>query len=68
MLSFKWNIEVGRKYEVVLTTRDGLWRYRLGDVVEAVGFDPRDGQPIIHYLEVRPRGHLVDPPTHPISS
>ncbi|KAI9568530.1 GH3 auxin-responsive promoter [Boletus coccyginus] len=48
-----WNVEVGRKYEVVLTTRDGLWRYRLGDVIEVVGFDPRDGQPIIHYVERR---------------
>ncbi|KAG9316002.1 GH3 auxin-responsive promoter [Chiua virens] len=48
-----WNVEVGGKYEVVLTTRDGLWRYRLGDVVEVVGFDPRDGQPIIHYVERR---------------
>ncbi|KAF8548802.1 hypothetical protein OG21DRAFT_1489072 [Imleria badia] len=46
-----WNVEVGRKYDIVLTTRDGLWRYRLGDIVEVVGFDPRDGQPIIRYLE-----------------
>ena len=53
MLCFKWNIEVGRKYEVVLTMGDGLCRYHLGDVVEAVGFDPHDGQLIIHYLEVR---------------
>ena len=54
MLFFKWNVKVGGKYEVILTTRDGLWRYRLGDVVEVVGFDPRDGQPVIHYLEVCP--------------
>ena len=60
MLYFKWNIEVGKKYEVVLMTRDGLWRYCLGDVIEAIGFDPRDGQLIIHYLEVHPYGHLVD--------
>lgn len=51
---FKWKVEVGKRYEVVLTTRDGLWRYRLGDIVEVAGFDPRDGQPIIRYLEVRP--------------
>ncbi|EIW81168.1 hypothetical protein CONPUDRAFT_82204 [Coniophora puteana RWD-64-598 SS2] len=48
-----WEVQVGKKYEVILTTRDGFWRYRLGDVVEVVGFDPRDGQPIIHYLERR---------------
>ncbi|KAH7919002.1 hypothetical protein BV22DRAFT_1199727 [Leucogyrophana mollusca] len=52
-LTQTWNVEVGKKYEVILTTRDGFWRYRLGDVVEIVGFDPRDGQPIIHYLERR---------------
>ncbi|KAF9222975.1 hypothetical protein BS17DRAFT_802745 [Gyrodon lividus] len=52
-LTQTWNVECKRKYEVVLTTRDGFWRYRLGDVVEVVGFDPRDGQPIIRYLERR---------------
>ncbi|KAF8125755.1 GH3 auxin-responsive promoter [Boletus edulis] len=52
-LTQTWNVEAGKRYEVVLTTRDGLWRYRLGDVVEVVGFDPRDGQPIIHYIERR---------------
>ena len=52
-LSPAWEAKVGKKYEVVLTTRDGFWRYRLGDVVEIVGYDPRDGQPIIHYLERR---------------
>ncbi|KAI6044161.1 GH3 auxin-responsive promoter-domain-containing protein [Pisolithus marmoratus] len=30
-LAQSWNVETGRKYEVVLTTRDGFWRYRLGD-------------------------------------
>lgn len=28
----------GRRYEVVITTGGGLYRYRLGDVVEVVGF------------------------------
>ncbi|KIK16044.1 hypothetical protein PISMIDRAFT_278904 [Pisolithus microcarpus 441] len=36
-----------KKYKVVLTTRDGFWRYHFGDVVEAVDFDPRDGQPLV---------------------
>ncbi|KAI6096843.1 GH3 auxin-responsive promoter [Pisolithus sp. B1] len=52
-LAQSWNVESGRKYEVVLTTRDGFWRYRLGDVVEIAGFDPRDGQPLIRYVERR---------------
>ncbi|KAF8874946.1 GH3 auxin-responsive promoter-domain-containing protein [Infundibulicybe gibba] len=48
-----WNLEVGKKYEVVLTTRDGLWRYRLGDVLEIAGFAPEDGSPLIRFLERR---------------
>ncbi|KIK16197.1 hypothetical protein PISMIDRAFT_686591 [Pisolithus microcarpus 441] len=51
-LAQTWNVDQGKKYEVVLTTRDGFWRYRLGDVVEVVGFDPRDGQPVVRYVEV----------------
>ncbi|KAI6121059.1 GH3 auxin-responsive promoter [Pisolithus croceorrhizus] len=38
-----WLVEVGKRYEIVCTTHDGLWRYRLGDVVEIAGFDPTDG-------------------------
>lgn len=30
-------LQVGEKYEIVFTNRSGLYRYRLGDVVEAVG-------------------------------
>ncbi|KAI6106200.1 GH3 auxin-responsive promoter [Pisolithus croceorrhizus] len=52
-LAQSWNVETGQKYEVVLTTRDGFWRYRLGDVVEIAGFDPCDGQPLIRYIERR---------------
>ncbi|EGO19354.1 hypothetical protein SERLADRAFT_479847 [Serpula lacrymans var. lacrymans S7.9] len=52
-LTQTWNVKLGEKYEVILTTRDGFWRYRLNDVIEVVGFDPTDGQPIIHYLERR---------------
>ncbi|KAI9458996.1 GH3 auxin-responsive promoter, partial [Boletus coccyginus] len=48
-----WEVEVGRRYELVLTTQDGLWRYRLGDVVEVSGFDPTDGVPIIQFVERR---------------
>ncbi|KAI6044748.1 GH3 auxin-responsive promoter [Pisolithus marmoratus] len=48
-----WLVEVGKHYEIVCTTRDGLWRYRLGDVIEIAGFDPMDGTPIIRYFERR---------------
>ncbi|KAF8127935.1 GH3 auxin-responsive promoter [Boletus edulis] len=48
-----WEVELGKRYEPVLTTRDGLWRYRLGDVVEICGFDPTDGVPIIRFVERR---------------
>lgn len=44
-----WEVETGKDYELVLSTRDGLWRYKLGDVVKIAGFDPVDGQPIIRY-------------------
>ncbi|KAG6331510.1 hypothetical protein ID866_7580 [Astraeus odoratus] len=54
-----WNVEVGKRYEVILTTRDGFWRFRLGDIVEVVGFDPHDGQPVIHYIERRDGGLRV---------
>lgn len=36
-----------------MTTQDGLWRYRFDDVVQVAGFDPRDGQPLIRYVERR---------------
>ncbi|KAI6007578.1 GH3 auxin-responsive promoter [Pisolithus orientalis] len=48
-----WLVEVGKHYEVVATTRDGMWRYRSGDVVKIAGFDPTDGLPIIRYFERR---------------
>ncbi|KAF8127200.1 GH3 auxin-responsive promoter-domain-containing protein [Boletus edulis] len=45
-----WEVEVGKRYEPVLTTQDGLWRYRLRDIVEVSGFDPADGVPIIQFV------------------
>ncbi|KAG1741574.1 uncharacterized protein EDB91DRAFT_1081832 [Suillus paluster] len=48
-----WELVTGGHYEPVLTTRNGLWRYRLGDVVAIKGFDPDDGLPIINYLHRR---------------
>lgn len=33
-----WKLQKGERYEVVLTTGGGLYRYRMGDVVEVTGF------------------------------
>ncbi|KAH7918154.1 hypothetical protein BV22DRAFT_1134818 [Leucogyrophana mollusca] len=48
-----WELQLGHRYEIVLTTRDGLWRYRLDDIIEVAGFDPSDGTPILKYVERR---------------
>ncbi|KAH7884874.1 GH3 auxin-responsive promoter [Phlebopus sp. FC_14] len=55
-LTSAWEVEAGKRYEIVLTTRDGLWRYRINDVVEIVGFAPSDGSPIFQYVERRSGG------------
>lgn len=40
-------INIGEKYEIVFTNRSGLYRYRLGDVIETVG---RYGKaPVVKY-------------------
>ncbi|KAF9223196.1 hypothetical protein BS17DRAFT_802680 [Gyrodon lividus] len=48
-----YEIKAGSRYEIVITTRDGMWRYRLGDIIEVAGFDPNDGSPILRYVERR---------------
>ncbi|KAG2064561.1 hypothetical protein BDR04DRAFT_1235044 [Suillus decipiens] len=48
-----WELVTGGHYEPVLTTRNGLWRYRLGDVISVKGFAPDDGLPVINYLHRR---------------
>ncbi|EIW75937.1 hypothetical protein CONPUDRAFT_131422 [Coniophora puteana RWD-64-598 SS2] len=48
-----WEVEFGKLYEPVFTTYDGLWRYRIQDVVQAVGFDPADGALVLKYKERR---------------
>ena len=35
-----WEVEAGRRYSVIVTTNAGLWRYRLGDVVEFTSVTP----------------------------
>ncbi|KAF8877299.1 GH3 auxin-responsive promoter-domain-containing protein [Infundibulicybe gibba] len=47
------DLQVGKKYEVILTTRDGFWRYRLGDVMEIAGFASEDGSPLVRFSERR---------------
>ncbi|KAJ4975100.1 hypothetical protein NE237_000206 [Protea cynaroides] len=41
-------VKVGQEYEVVLTTFTGLYRYRLGDVVEVAGF--YKGTPKLNFI------------------
>ncbi|KAL8130674.1 hypothetical protein V2J09_019829 [Rumex salicifolius] len=41
-------VKVGQEYEVVLTTFTGLYRYRLGDIVEVSGF--HKGTPKLNFL------------------
>ena len=42
------DVEVGGKYEVVVTTAGGLYRYRLGDLVEVTGF--HGALPVLRFL------------------
>ncbi|KAG9457491.1 hypothetical protein H6P81_001999 [Aristolochia fimbriata] len=48
------SVEIGRTYEVVVTTFRGLYRYRLGDVVRVVGF--HNAAPEIEFLTRTPKG------------
>lgn len=54
-----YELEVGGHYEPVLTTRNGLWRYRIGDVIGVKGFAPDDGLPVINYLHRRDGGLVM---------
>ncbi|KAI6038428.1 GH3 auxin-responsive promoter-domain-containing protein [Pisolithus marmoratus] len=53
-----WDLQAGKFYQPVSTTHDGLWRYLIDDVIQVVGFDPRNGLPVFRYsrrknLEIR---------------
>ncbi|KAE8688107.1 hypothetical protein F3Y22_tig00111000pilonHSYRG00081 [Hibiscus syriacus] len=41
-------VKLGQEYEIVLTTVSGLYRYRLGDVVEVAGF--HNGTPKLNFI------------------
>lgn len=43
-----WQLEIGRRYEVVVSTGGGLYRYRMGDCVQVNGF--KGEIPIIEFL------------------
>ena len=34
------NVELNKKYELIISTVSGLWRYRVGDIVKIVNLDP----------------------------
>ncbi|KAF9234047.1 GH3 auxin-responsive promoter [Melanogaster broomeanus] len=38
-----------KQYQIVATTKGGLWRYPLGDIIEIIGFDPETGSPVFRY-------------------
>ena len=40
---------MGKQYEPILTTRDGLWRYQLGDILSIIGFIPESNSPIFKF-------------------
>ncbi|KAG2058234.1 hypothetical protein BDR06DRAFT_1004446 [Suillus hirtellus] len=48
-----WELETGGHYDPVLTTRNGMWRYRISDSVVVKGFAPDDRLPVISYLHRR---------------
>ncbi|KIJ93846.1 hypothetical protein K443DRAFT_111444 [Laccaria amethystina LaAM-08-1] len=54
-----WEVQIGERYELVVTTRHGLWRYQMRDVVEIGGFHPSDGQPLIRFVERRGVGFRI---------
>lgn len=41
-------VEIGKDYQIVLTTTGGLYRYAINDIVRVAGF--RDGTPLIRFM------------------
>lgn len=39
------NVQIGKKYELIVTNWSGLYRYRIGDIVTVTGF--KNGMPVI---------------------
>ncbi|KAG9474224.1 GH3 domain-containing protein isoform X2 [Eleutherodactylus coqui] len=42
------DVSAGKAYELVITNKDGLYRYRLGDVVQVTGFNNQS--PVVKFL------------------
>ncbi|MBD0371425.1 MAG: GH3 auxin-responsive promoter family protein [Pyrinomonadaceae bacterium] len=49
-------LEVGRRYSILLTTSGGLYRYKINDIVEVTGF--HQGAPLLAF--VRKGGEMAD--------
>ena len=49
-------LELGCRYEVIITTQSGLYRYRLKDIIEVVGF--RNKCPLVNFIYRR--GQLLN--------
>ena len=45
----QWNLQPGKLYLPVYTCRNGLWRFLMDDVLEAVGFHPHNGLPVFKF-------------------
>ncbi|KAL4078869.1 GH3 auxin-responsive promoter [Scleroderma yunnanense] len=44
-----WGVQAGRLYQPVYTSRNGLWRYLIDDIIEVIGFHPHKGLPVFKY-------------------
>ncbi|XP_043718719.1 probable indole-3-acetic acid-amido synthetase GH3.6 [Telopea speciosissima] len=51
-------VEIGKEYEVVVTTYRGLFRYRLGDIVRVVGF--YNSSPQLEFIMRAPKSTAED--------
>jgi len=47
-------LELSKKYSILITTKEGLYRYDLGDVIRVVGFYKK--LPIVEFVDRRERG------------
>lgn len=53
---WSWELEVGQRYRMIITTEAGLYRYDLRDIVEVVGFC--EASPVIRF--VSKAGHYLN--------
>ena len=47
--ALQWDLQPAKLYQPVFTSRDGLWRYLIDDIFQAVGFHPRNGSPMFKF-------------------